>query len=153
MNFDLLDIVSNKPEIKQNNILIYSSFIFITNILHFFYKKYYIYSLLFFILYITSIIYHSDNNFLSNILDKVAICGVVSYGLYMLNDKADFNTSTQSILISFTIGFTFLSVIYLFIYGRYINNYCFNPDTCISNYFHCLIHLISSFGHHLIILL
>jgi hypothetical protein len=58
-----------------------SSFIFTTNIITaYLYKEYYIYSILFSALTATSLLYHSNNNIYTNIIDKCAICAVVLWG-------------------------------------------------------------------------
>jgi hypothetical protein len=135
--------------IKKNNILFYSSFIFITNIITAFFKEYYLYSFLFCILTITSLFYHSNSNIYTNIIDKFAILSIVLYGSYVLYDK----TLTTNNLQLFIIMTTFLLCILLFCYGYCNNCYCFNPDTCIGDKYHCLLHIISSIGHHFIIFL
>jgi hypothetical protein len=74
----------------ENNSLslcFYSSFIFLINVLIASYYKYYIYALLFFILWITSLIVHSNCNIYTNLLDKLAISLVVLYGGYIFYTK------------------------------------------------------------------
>ena len=127
-------------------ILILSSFIFITNILSTLYKKYYLYSFLFACLTITSIIFHYKNNIYTNILDKIFILAIVLYGGNMLYNKTTPNNKLNVLLIIIT----FLCCIFFFFYGYYIKDYCYNPDKCVGDYYHTMIHIIGSFGHHLI---
>ncbi len=46
---------------------------------------------------------------------------------------------------------TFISVLVLFFWGYYNKKYCYDPIW--GNHFHCLLHFISSIGHHFIIFL
>jgi hypothetical protein len=127
---------------------IISSFIFTTNVITaYLYKQYYIYSLLFLILTITSFFYHSNSNIYTNIIDKCAIGGIVFYGAYMLYNKFNMNKLLEIILIFAC----FFSILFLFFYGYYNKKYCYDPEW--GNYYHGLLHFISSLGHHIIIFL
>ena len=127
-------------------LLIFSSFIFITNVLSTFYKKYYIYSFLFACLTITSLIFHYNTNIYTNILDKISILAIVSYGGYMLYHKTTFENQLNVLVIVIS----FLCCIFFFIYGYYVKDYCYNPNKYIGDNYHCMLHIISSVGHHLI---
>uniref|UniRef100_A0A6C0BA44 Uncharacterized protein n=1 Tax=viral metagenome TaxID=1070528 RepID=A0A6C0BA44_9ZZZZ len=129
-------------------LLLFSSFIFLTNVLTTFYKKYYIYCFLFFGLTITSIIFHYHTNIYTNLLDKLFILSVVFYGGYLLYNKS--KTDNQNQIYISLIVITFLLCIFLFFYGYYSNTYCYHPDKYIGNKYHCMLHLISSIGHHFI---
>lgn len=133
-------------ENKVCSILILSSFIFITNVLATYYKKYYIYSFLFTCLTITSIIFHSNNNIYTNIIDKIFILAIVLYGGNMLYKK----TTSDNQFNVFIIIFTFLCCVFFFFYGYCVKDYCYNPDICVGNNYHCMLHIIGSLGHHLI---
>ena len=133
-------------ENKVCSILILSSFIFITNVLATYYKKYYIYSFLFACLTITSIIFHSNNNIYTNIIDKIFILAIVLYGGNMLYKK----TTSDNHFNVFIIIFTFLCCVFFFFYGYCVKDYCYNPDICVGNNYHCMLHIIGSLGHHLI---
>jgi len=125
----------------------FSSFIFITNIFITFYKKYYMYSFYFLCLLFSSLIFHynsDSDNIYTNLLDKIFIFAVVLCGLKYFIIKIKYNLLSLLIILSFII------TIYLFSYGYYTNQYCYNKDICIGNNYHCLLHLISSIGHHLI---
>lgn len=129
------------------SILCYSCLVFITNAIAAFFKEYYLYSFLFFNLTITSLIFHSNNNIYTNVIDKIAILSIVLYGSYILYNKI----SIQKKLRIFVIITTFLLTLFLFFYGYCNNCYCYNPDKCIGDKYHSLLHLISSIGHHFII--
>jgi hypothetical protein len=135
--------------IITSNPLIFSSLFFLTNALVAFLKKYYLYALFFLILTITSLIFHSNNNVYTNLIDKIAILLVVIYGGYLLFQKMCAKYATTCFLIILT----FLLVVYLYIYGYMNKMYCFSEDSSVSNAYHSILHLLSSLGHHLIIIL
>ena len=127
-------------------LLFYSSFIFITNIIAAIYFQYYLYACFFTMLTITSICYHTYSNIYTNIIDKVSILSIVVYGSNLLYSKRNNN---QNILI-LIIGMFFLSI-FLFYYGYITNQFCYNPNPWIGKKYHCLLHIISCVGHHMII--
>jgi hypothetical protein len=134
---------------KNKNVLVLSSFIFITNIITSILYKDYTYSVLFLFLIITSVIYHSNSNIYTNILDKISIFLIVAYGSYNLNKKFNIN----NIIFVVIIIITFLLTIFLYIYGYFTNQFCFNSQKCVGNKYHCLLHFITAFGHNLIIIM
>lgn len=154
----LIDLISekknkNNKKVKFNSCL-YSSFIFIINSLVAYYYEYYIYSLNFFGLFITSIIHHSTYNIYTKLLDKISIISVVSYGGWLFYNKIMNNDFSHThYILCIVIIKTFFATIYLFYYGYYFNKYCFSDDYMIANYYHSLLHVISSLGHILIVLL
>jgi hypothetical protein len=131
------------------HILLQSSLLFITNCASAYYCEYYLYSLFFCLLTITSLIFHSNKTLLSNLLDKCSIISIVLYGAYLFFNK--FNN--EKMLISSCIITTFLLVIYFYYYGYFIKHYCFNKNKNIGTLYHCLIHIITCIGHHLIIIM
>ena len=131
---------------KDSLLLVFSSLIFMTNVASTFYKKYYIYCLLFFCLTITSVIVHYHTNMWTKIIDKFFVLCVVLYGGWVLYNKI----TPDNIIEVFIIVNTFLLCIYLYYYGYYVNDYCYHPDKRIGDKYHSLLHVISSLGHHLI---
>lgn len=131
---------------KVFSILMFSSFIFITNVISTFYKKYYIYCLLFFCLIITSLFFHYNSNIYTNLLDKIFVLAIVFYGGCMLYKK----TTTYNLIRVLLIVITFISCIFLFFYGYCVKDYCYHPDKCVGDRYHSILHIISSLGHHLI---
>lgn len=85
----------------------------------------------------------------TNLIDKLAILPVVIYGGYLLFQKMCMKHAT----ICFLIILTFLLVIYLYIYGYMHRLYCFSEDKSVGDAYHSILHLLSSVGHHLIIIL
>ena len=143
---------------NQCNYCILSSFIFLTNVLAGLYFKQYLYAFLFLLLTLTSIIHHSSKTKLTNLLDKIALYCIIFYGGYKFYEhytnttktsQFDIKTITKYILIVTT----FLSVVYLYSYGYLTNNYVFHSEYKTSQLYHCLMHIISSLGHHIIIAL
>jgi hypothetical protein len=134
---------------KGFKILVLSSLIFITNIITSFVYKRYLYLCLFIFLTLTSVIYHSNTNNYTNILDKIGIFLIVSYGTY--NVYTNFHVN-KCINISI-IFLLFLLTMFLYIYGYLTKQFCFNKQLCIGNKYHSLLHCISSLAHHLIIIM
>jgi hypothetical protein len=161
-----IEEIQEPREIQRPSILFYSSFIFITNALTAFFNQYYVYSLLFCILTTTSVIVHSNDNIYTNSIDKVAVSSIVFYGGYMLYYKINAYTPSPEIggcrlsplqndkYIQYSIIVaTFLFCLYLYVYGYFTRTYCFCDEKCRAHQFHCMLHVISSIGHHFIIFL
>jgi hypothetical protein len=134
---------------KTPNILMFSSLFFITNAITALLHEYYLYSFLFFNLTATSLVVHYNNNFYTNIFDKISVLSIVLYGGYTLYNKI--NTYKWLKLFSFIV--TFLLCIYLYIYGFIVKEYCFCQEKSVSQKYHVIMHAIGSIGHHFIIYL
>jgi hypothetical protein len=135
---------------------VYSSFIFLTNVVVAYIYEYYVYSVLFGALFITSIIVHVNApNLYTNLLDKCVIGGIVLYGGYVFSRKCGdgFIREGGNATIATMIVFTFLATVFLYVYGFFCNKFCFSEDLKLANAYHALMHFIGSFGHHLIVLL
>jgi ribose/xylose/arabinose/galactoside ABC-type transport system permease subunit len=133
----------------SNNILVYSSVVFISNFINARLHGYHSYSTWFYVLTVTSILMHGffSESLIMNLIDKIPIIAIVTTGGVILFEKAQFNTSS---LIALS---TFICVCYLYCYGYTTEQYCFDPDIYISKQYHAILHLISSIGHHAIIYL
>ena len=138
-----------ETNISAPNILVVSSLFFTTNVLSAFYKEYYLYSFLFFILTITSLTVHHTNNIYTNIIDKIAVLSIILYGGCLLCSKL--NTSNWINL--FVIILTFLLCLHLYVYGFIVKQYCFCNEKDVAQRYHFSMHIISSVGHHFIIYL
>jgi hypothetical protein len=134
---------------SRTNVLVLSSLMFLTNAMVAFLNKYYLYAHLFLFLTITSLIVHTFNNIYTNIIDKIAISFVIIYGGFVLFQKM----SVKHAFTCFLIILTFLLTIYLYIYGYMNKVYCFSEDSRIANAYHSILHMLSSLGHNLIIIL
>ena len=147
------------------NCCYYSSFIFIVNIVIGIYYKYYLYSFLFLILLITSLIHHSSYTDFTYVLDKTLCLYIVLYGTLLFFQKSidhftlinNNNNTTilfcvKSILFIFIVVL-FLLVLYLYYYGYYTKKYVFDSDIINGFRTHSFIHYISAFAHSLIMVL
>jgi hypothetical protein len=131
----------------------YSGFVFLMNSGLAGIHNYYLYSGLFFTLFTTSLIVHSNTNPYTIAIDKIAIFAIVFYGGKMFIEKclAKKNHCFFDVYRMIFIISTFLSTIYLYYYGYLYNRYCYHPETTIANIYHSLLHLFSFIGHSLII--
>jgi hypothetical protein len=143
-NFRILFTISSQQYPPP---LVLSSLVFMTNVFTAYYFEQYVYSALFLFLTATSVVVHTENNYLTNIIDKFAILSIVLYGGYILRDKLN----KKDFLYNSAIISTFLITIYLYVYGFITGQYCFCSDVDMENFYHAMLHIISSFGHHLII--
>lgn len=138
---------------NQNNICIYSSGVFLINSVIALYYNYAIYSLLFAILWVTSVIHRLHRNIFTNIINKIAIFAVVVYGGNLFYEKLERINGTRDILISVLIINTFLATIFLFYAGYILKKYCYCDDPILREKYHALLHFISCVGHLLIVVL
>jgi NhaP-type Na+/H+ or K+/H+ antiporter len=138
--------------VNEHNLCAFTSIIFLTNAILALLYEYYLYSLAFLILTITSIIVHLHNNIYTLLIDKIPICFIIFYGGYLLYKKWDI-TSIRNLLFIGVIVSTFLLTVYLYVYGYCTNQYCYNLDNTIGVLYHSILHLICCLGHNLIILL
>lgn len=139
-----------------------SSLAFITNAYHAGVCHYYLYSALFCALTITSVIYHShllECNAVY-IIDKIAVYCVVSCGGYIfyntlmeLYEQDKLSLLTCDAYLCICVASTFGAVLYLYYYGFKNNDYCFHQNIRVSSYYHSILHVISSIGHHFILML
>ena len=146
-----LEKEKNEKEKEQfTDITLYTSFLFLINtILAFFYNQI-LYSILFFFLFITSVLYRTLNRTeIVFMIDKFAILLVTIYGGYVFFYKFNKVSSYSS---SFIIS-TFLLTVFLFYYGYLTDTFCYDPEPTYASRYHCLLHLISCIGHNLIIVL
>lgn len=126
----------------------YSSFIFLFNSLLAVRFSNYVYALLFLILFLTSLLFHSNRTEVVSILDKIAVDVIVLYGAYVFYTKfLDIPPVISAVIVS-----TFIAVVMLYYYGYICEDYCFNTDKSVANIYHSLLHIISSTGHTLLII-
>jgi hypothetical protein len=145
--------IENDDTTPMKKTCFYSSIIFITNSYIALYYNYLVYSILFFILVITSLIVHSSANIYTLVIDKIAIFAITFYGGYLFFEKCKHITSRSQIILAIITVYTFLATIYLYYYGYMNNTYCYHEDRCIGNLYHSLLHIIASVGHNIIVIL
>jgi len=135
-----------------NTICIYSSHVFLVNVLIALLFHDFIYAVLFMTLFITSLFVHSDpSNIYKNLLDKLSIGCVVLYGAYRLYHSVQ-RSSGDADYIAMIIT-TFILTLYLYIYGYIVRDFCFHPDKTIRNVYHAFMHCVGSIGHIMIIMM
>lgn len=140
----------------MNNILCYSSFIFLTNFVVGCSKGYYYYAFLFFALFVTSVMVHNsvedDDYYSINVLDKVVIFLIFFQGLKHMLKKIG-TTTTKNTKQLVLIILTFFFCIFVYVYGYFNQSFCFDACAETAQLFHCMMHMIGSMGHHLILFL
>lgn len=151
--FENIEEIGEIEETNPKNSCFYSSIVFITNSVLALYYNYLVYSMLFFILVITSLIVHSNNNIYALVIDKIVIFAIAFYGGYLFFEKCKHMTTTRQIILAIITVYTFLATIYLYYCGYINNTYCYHQDKCIGNLYHSLLHVIASVGHNIIIIL
>ena len=124
------------------NCCFYSSFIFLVNSIVSFYFGYMFYSIIFFILVITSLIVHSTHNIYAMIIDKIAILLIVFYGGYLFYTKCLRPIDIKQVVYIILIVSTFMITIYLYYFGYLNTKYCFCEDKQIANIYHSLMHFV-----------
>ena len=139
--FNLSNPIQSNP--IQSNICVMSSFIFLTN----YFVAYLLfnlkfYAILFLLLWITSILYHTNKNMYTNIVDKIVIFAIFIYGLYLFYTKSKSNKT----IIKIFIILSFLLTILIYIHGQMY-------QTKYEYILHSILHIIGSIGHHLIVFL
>lgn len=139
--------IIQKPS-PSPSILFWSSLIFVTNMIHGFIAGLYLYSLLFASLTISSLVVHTNNNWLTNSIDKIMIGSIVLYGGYRMWTRR--STMFRSILLLTICFVTFLFCVWVYVYGQFTGQFCFSNN---GDNWHATMHCIGSFGHHIIMLL
>ena len=137
------------------NKLVFSSMVFLTNAVVAFWHEYYLYSFFFLCLTITSFWHHTYYTDYSYVFDKIAVFSIVFYGGYLFYEKTiqDNQDKEPNLILSAIIVATFLATIFFYYGGYCLNDYCFHEDKNKADWFHSLMHIVSSIGHHFIIIL
>lgn len=135
------------------NLRFYSSFTFIINVIIAIYYDNYIYASLFGSLLGTSLIVHSYDNTYTNTIDKLIILFIIIYGGYTFYNKIIAIEHIYEYTVSFIIILTFFLTAYFYCYGYIYKTGCFCEDCDSAEIQHCIMHVIGSIGHNLIVLL
>ena len=98
-------------------------------------------------LFITSILFHSNQSFFY--IDQLAVLQCVLYGMYQIYKKIDYTFYQVIVLTCITL--CFIATIILFYYGYIFKCFCYDP--IYSDYYHSFIHYITFVGHVLILIL
>jgi membrane protein DedA with SNARE-associated domain len=78
----------------------------------------------------------------------MAVFSIVLYGGYLFYKKTIQVSDQPNLILSAIIVATFLATICL-----YYGGYCFHEDKNEADWYHSLMHILSSIGHHFIIIL
>ena len=154
---------------------VFSSFIFLSNAIISFIYSHYVIGILWVVLCVTSIIYHSfrlantshlvntymimqanrQNKWLdvAYVLDIGATVVLIAYVLYihflnMRQTKITWNVILLNIIIFSVLGY----ILFIFFYGKKTFQYCFHKDSDVAEKWHSTIHLSGSLAHHLLFL-
>ena len=125
-----------------------TSYLFFINSILFYSKSLYVYSFLFKGLMMTSLLFHSDRNHyngghrLYEWLDFIMIVSVVTYSVYYL-----YNKQTYDLLLMTGVLLCFISVLYIYYYGRIIGRYCGDPTPYVCELYQAIVHIITFVGH------
>ena len=136
--------------INVNLICVFTSCLFFTNsISAFLYNKLAL-SYCYTQLAISSVLYHYYKTSALFYFDKFTIICIVNYGGYIMYYKWFIKRKNHYKILLFIHTCVFL-ITYLYYYGYLYNMYCFHP--LYGNYYHAMVHILSSIGHHAILLL
>jgi len=152
---------------RGGNLRFYSSFLFLINTILCFYYNEIIYGLLFFSLFISSILVHTKDTPFINRIDKFIILCVALYGGYLFLKKIQTRSNPRAKpkkpkktaflenkkYLIYTIFTTFLATIYLYVIGYCKKTGCFCEDENEAMYNHCIMHGIGAIGHMIIVIL
>lgn len=133
-----------------NPVLIATSFMLMTNILAAFFTKQYIYMVISAGLFLSSAIYHYIYTDIAKQIDKFFVYAFVIIGGYTFYTKYGTETSNWYKIVSIWAFFIFSIVVYMV--GQKYDCFCFDPIPYVATFYHGLMHVLSSFGHNLIIL-
>jgi len=127
----------------------YSSLLFYTNHVAAFLKGKTEYAYSFYLLTFTSLIVHGIYDCITtNLIDKMAILQIVIIGGYYFIK----NINIMPIFYKLSAILTFIAVITIYCYGYMTNQWCFDKDKEYRQLCHSSIHVLSSIGHHFIIM-
>lgn len=123
-----------------------SSLFFLSNAVHALWKEKVFYGISFFLLTVSSLLVRLYPNDYSTfiIIDRAYISVVIVTGLTYFLELSLLQKIVPLLL------FLFISAVYTKAYLT--DSYSFDPDPTISCYHQCLIHCLSSIGHHFLLL-
>ena len=123
---------------------IVSSTVYITNAIVAYCCNKIVYALIAFVLVITSWCYHSDtSNIYTKNIDKTVVNIYILYGFYQICLK---KVSIENMFSYLIIVISLSLSIFLYYYGSCTDSFCFHPE--FGDWYHAIMHGISSLGHH-----
>jgi len=137
---------SNNIDRSKNQSCVVSSTLFLLNAAICWNYGFRLYAKLFVFLTATSLLYHTNpKSRIYNIIDKLAVFAVVSYGGYTFYNNWTKYTNVSRIAIIIT----FVSTLVLFSGGYLFGIFCYDPVW--NNVWHSILHAVSVLGHALIV--
>lgn len=139
---------------KHINCCFFSSFIFITNVLTGIYYEQSLYTLFHFFLLSTCISYHAKYTRITYFLDQMGCVSASFHGFYLAVSAFLVSLSSwYGVLLSFLYYQCALYVVVSYYWGKRVRKFSHHPDPRIGNYYHSLLHVVSSVGNHCALLL
>ena len=135
----------------KNKECFYSSLFFLINTMIAHHYKYYSYSLAFLFLTITSLFHHYYDNNLTRQIDRLAIVIMLYYTILIFYTK--FKNNKISFIHIIFYGIIYSIILFLFVYGYFTNQYCFDKNHTTACLWHSLLPLIASVSHIILILI
>ena len=133
------------------NTCLFSCLIFLTNVYLAFLYEYIILGLLFSLVTISSVYFHSNYTMFSYLVDQIFVICVIIYGFYLSYLKFLTCAYDEKLLYKFIIVSCVLSNFLLFHYGRLYNKFCYDKKYGI--YYHSLLHILASISYHVVVIM
>ncbi len=133
------------------NTCLFSCLIFLTNVFFSILYGYNILGLLFLLVTISSVYFHSNYTTFSYLIDQIFVINVIIYGFYLSYLKCLTCAYDEKLLYKFIIASCILSNFILFHYGRLYNKFCY--DKKYGSYYHSLLHILASISYHVVIIM
>ena len=135
--------------IMKNKECVISRLFFLINAIIAYKYKYYncYYSYIF--LTFTSIIHHYYFTNYTRFIDFIAILIMLYYTVDIYNEKINKITNLENCFCCLM----YCLIIYLYLYGYFINKYCFDKDHTVACLHHSLMHLITVITHNIFIMI
>lgn len=128
--------------------LVYTSLLLTTNVATAYMTAQYYYAFLFAVLTLTSVMVHLEDEPVINAIDKMVIVAVVVKGSTLLYSNYQ---NMRPLVLLITIA-TFSYCVLTYYLGAVLKRGCSDPDSNVSERWHMGMHVLGSFGHHLIAL-
>jgi len=135
----------------KNKECFFSSLFFLINAIIAYQYKYYSYSLSFLFLVITSLFHHYYYTNITRQIDRIVIIIIAYYTIMIFYEKYKAKKINFKYIILY--GIICLFNLFLFAFGGYTNQYCFDKDHTTACLWHSLLHLITCIGGIILILI
>ena len=138
-------------DLTKQSCCFFSCFIYLTNAIIAYIYGYRNFSYLLILLWLTSIFYYSNvDNMNFNIIDRITVMFVICWTLFIFYKKCNKIRNFTKYVYVFIVAYILIFIGCLHCYDRIFNR---QPDYETQYVFQSLLHFLSSFGIHIIILL